>query len=151
MSCLAGLKAFRDFLYDYGQRHKHPVNAVLHIIGVPSVILGLFLLIGPGRREKHSLSSWGLLFVVFGYFLQYLGHRSQGNEVGEVILVKKAWRGLLQGRRRPGAGAVAVVSPRAIAPGAIFHGDHGNGNGNSNGNGHDKGPLTLIWWRKNES
>jgi hypothetical protein len=28
------------------------------------------------------------LFVT-GYLLQYLGHRAQGNEVGEVTLIKK--------------------------------------------------------------
>ncbi len=30
----------RAFLIDYCQRHAHPVNAGLHIVGVPMVVLG---------------------------------------------------------------------------------------------------------------
>ena len=36
----------------------------------------------------------GLALIVFGYFLQYLGHRAQGNEVGEITLIKAIWRKL---------------------------------------------------------
>lgn len=30
----------------------------------------------------------GLALIVVGYYFQYLGHRFQGNEVGEVTLIK---------------------------------------------------------------
>ncbi len=73
-----------DFLIDYFGRHKHPVNAFLHIFGVPMAFYGFWDLI-TGRAAE------GLAFVFLGYFLQYLGHRAQGNEVGEVILIKKIW------------------------------------------------------------
>ena len=33
--------------------------------------------------------SMGFALLILGYVLQYLGHRAQGNEVGEVILIKK--------------------------------------------------------------
>ena len=74
-----------DFLVDYGQRHAHPVNAVLHLVGVPMVFVGLFDLF-------HG--QWGMaaLLIVLGYLLQYLGHKAQGNEVGEVTLIKHIWR-----------------------------------------------------------
>jgi len=77
----------RDFLVDYCQRHAHPVNAVLHLIGVPAVFLGIYLVVTGHAAEGSSL------FVV-GYFLQYLGHKAQGNEVGEVTLLKHIWRRL---------------------------------------------------------
>ncbi len=73
-----------DFLIDYFGRHKHPLNAFLHIFGVPMAFYGFYDLI-TGRFAEGSA------FVVLGYFLQYLGHRAQGNEVGEVILIKKIW------------------------------------------------------------
>lgn len=77
--------SFKEFLIDYFQRHAHPVNAVLHLIGVPMVFWGLYLLFS-GLWEN------GLSLIVLGYFFQYLGHRAQGNEVGEVTLIKKIWR-----------------------------------------------------------
>ena len=76
-----------DFIVDYMQRHKHPVNAVLHIIGVPMVFYGLYQLIAADRL-------YGLGLIVGGYFFQYLGHKAQGNEVGEVTLIKAVWRKL---------------------------------------------------------
>lgn len=75
----------KDFVIDYCQRHAHPVNAILHIFGVPMAFYGLYVLI----LGKFALGA-ALLFG--GYLLQYLGHRAQGNEVGEVILIKNIYR-----------------------------------------------------------
>lgn len=73
------------FLVDYGQRHAHPVNAVLHILGVPMAFWGFY-------RMVSGAPSDGFWLVVCGYLLQYVGHRAQGNEVGEVTLIKHIWR-----------------------------------------------------------
>ncbi len=75
-------KMAQAFIVDYGQRHKHPVNAVLHIVGVPAVFFGLYLLFVKNYFAAAAL-------ITGGYYLQYLGHRAQGNEVGEVTLIKK--------------------------------------------------------------
>lgn len=69
------------FLIDYGQRHKHPANAAFHIVGVPAAFYGIFELV-TGKPLR------GISLIIFGYFLQYLGHKAQGNEVGEVTLIK---------------------------------------------------------------
>ena len=79
------------FLIDYCQRHAHPLNAFLHIFGVPMAFYGLF------RLVTGSIAlGLGLLFV--GYLLQYLGHKAQGNEVGEVTLIKAIWRKRMNAR-----------------------------------------------------
>jgi hypothetical protein len=75
----------REFIIDYIQRHAHPVNAVLHIFGVPMAFYGLFKLV----TGDFALGG-GLLFG--GYLFQYLGHKAQGNEVGEVTLIKSIYR-----------------------------------------------------------
>jgi uncharacterized membrane protein YGL010W len=80
------------FLADYGQRHAHPVNAGLHVIGVPMAVAGIVQLC------RKRVASGASLFIG-GYLLQYLGHRAQGNEVGEVILIRSLWR-RLSGRGR---------------------------------------------------
>ncbi len=69
------------FIIDYIQRHKHPVNAILHIFGVPMAFYGLFKLI-------FGDVGLGLGLLIGGYLLQWLGHTAQGNEVGEVTLIK---------------------------------------------------------------
>lgn len=82
----------RAFLIDYIGRHKHPVNAGLHLVGVPMVFFGIFKLFG-GRPAA------GMTFFVLGYYFQYLGHKVQGNEVGEVTLIKKIWRSWQEKRK----------------------------------------------------
>ena len=73
------------FIIDYIERHKHPANAILHIFGVPMAFYGIFkLIIGD--------VSLGLGLIVGGYLLQWLGHTAQGNEVGEVTLIKNIAR-----------------------------------------------------------
>jgi len=75
----------KAFIVDYYKRHAHPVNALLHLIGVPVVFYGLYLLI-------ERMPAAGLAFIALGYLFQYLGHKAQGNEVGEVTLIKKCLR-----------------------------------------------------------
>lgn len=77
----------KEFVIDYIGRHKHPVNAALHIFGVPMAFYGLYrLIVGDFVM--------GLILLFFGYLFQYLGHRAQGNEVGEVTLIKSIWKKL---------------------------------------------------------
>jgi hypothetical protein len=71
----------RWFIRDYLERHAHPLNAALHLIGVPAAVYGLIRLFGGAL--------WGgLAWIAAGYGLQWLGHRAQGNEVGEWMLIK---------------------------------------------------------------
>jgi hypothetical protein len=71
----------KEFVIDYIGRHKHPVNAAFHIVGVPMAFYGLYRLIAGDFIL-------GVVLLFFGYLCQYLGHRAQGNEVGEVTLIK---------------------------------------------------------------
>ncbi len=86
----------KEFIIDYCQRHAHPTNAVLHLVGVPLAFFGLYRLFTgePGL-------GWAAL--IGGYVLQYIGHQAQGNEVGEVTLIKAIVRGIKR-RIRKGTG-----------------------------------------------
>lgn len=68
--------------YSWRVRHQHPVNFLLHGIGIPLTLVALPCL----------LMGWwwtaGLL-LLGGYVLQFLGHALEGNDPGEVILVKR--------------------------------------------------------------
>ena len=73
----------RRFLVDYAARHRHPANIALHAIGLPiTFLLPLWLLaIGEGF--------FALLAFLAGYGLQFLGHAIEGNDAGEVVLLKR--------------------------------------------------------------
>lgn len=79
-------------------RHRHPVNYWLHLVGIPTVFLSVpLLLLLPW--------TWCLGLFVGGYFLQWLGHQVEGNDVGELIPLKRAL-----GLR------VVAVAPRPAPP-----------------------------------
>ncbi len=65
------------------QRHQHGFNFALHMLGIPLAIVGLIL---PFFVEWY----WGAAAFVLGYLLQWSGHLIEGNDVGEMIPIKKA-------------------------------------------------------------
>jgi hypothetical protein len=63
-------------------RHRHPFNFWVHMLGIPLAVAGLPLLfLAPWY--------WGVGAIAAGYFLQWVGHRVEGNDVGEFIPVKR--------------------------------------------------------------
>ena len=80
------------FVKDYIGRHSHPVNAALHIVGVPAAFAGFFLFFTGKDLGRGAL----LIFV--GYLMQFLGHQAQGNEVGEVTLMKNVYKRMKRNR-----------------------------------------------------
>ena len=79
----------RRFLKNYVERHLHPANQFLHVIGLPvTFILPVHLLVW----SFPSASWWALISFVIGYTLQFVGHAIEGNDAGELILIKK-WLG----------------------------------------------------------
>ncbi|QDT36840.1 Mpo1-like protein [Stratiformator vulcanicus] len=76
----------KSFLANYVQRHRDPVNQVLHVIGLPVTFVAPIVFFCLGDVWN------GIACFVIGYVLQFLGHAVEGNEAGEVVLVKK-WLG----------------------------------------------------------
>lgn len=74
----------KRLLQNYIERHRHRANQALHIVGVPLTFLGsaVFLL-----QERWL---WAAACFAGGYVLQFIGHAIEGNDAGEVILIKKA-------------------------------------------------------------
>jgi uncharacterized membrane protein YGL010W len=63
-------------------RHRNPFNFAIHLIGIPLAVAGVVLLfVLPWY--------WGAGAVVLGYLLQYVGHRAEGNDVGEWAAIKR--------------------------------------------------------------
>ncbi len=77
------------WLNQWLERHQHPASFWLHMLGIPLTVLALLL-----AGWQLYLWRWDLwwrpaLLLFGGYFLQWIGHRVEGNDLGEVILVKR--------------------------------------------------------------
>ncbi|MCZ2340936.1 MAG: DUF962 domain-containing protein, partial [Bacteroidales bacterium] len=55
------------------ERHQHPFSFAIHMVGIPIALIGLPLL---------AVLPWycGTGMLVLGYFLQWIGHRVEGND-----------------------------------------------------------------------
>ncbi len=73
----------KKILDNYAERHLHPLNRMLHLVGVPLTFFGSVYCL--------MFAWWMGAFICFstGYLLQFLGHRIERNDPGEVILFKK--------------------------------------------------------------
>ncbi len=72
-----------NFFKNYLERHQHPGNQFLHLIGLPiTFALPVYFLV-------HHNWQWALGAFIAGYALQFLGHAIEGNDAGEMIVVKK--------------------------------------------------------------
>jgi hypothetical protein len=92
------------WLANWFQRHQHPASLVLHLIGIPLTIASVVLTFVQLAGWRWDLWYRPLVALVVGYLLQWIGHVIEGNDMGEVILIKK-WLG------RP----YVAVSPRYAA------------------------------------
>ena len=87
------------------ERHQNPTNFWIHILGIPLALAGVVLLFLMNWY-------WGAAAVVLGYLLQWIGHRIEGNDVGELIPLKRLL-GLPVIAIAPGS---ASVSEKAESP-----------------------------------
>lgn len=77
---------FRRIVANYVLRHMHPANRALHLVGVPLTFVASVVCVAIGRYW------WAAGCFVGGYVLQFIGHAIEGNDAGEVVLVKR-WLG----------------------------------------------------------
>lgn len=77
------------WLTNWLERHQTRLSFWLHMIGIPLTILALAL-----AGYQLYLWRWDLWWrpaalLVVGYLLQLIGHTHEGNDMGEVILIKR--------------------------------------------------------------
>lgn len=61
----------QEYLNEYESAHKHPLNKLTHIFGVPTIVASL-----PMMFLKPPV---GLVMFVGGWILQFIGHHFEGN------------------------------------------------------------------------
>jgi len=75
-------RPLRRIIKNWRERHRHPFNFWIHLIGIPLAVAGVILFF-------FIPWYWALAAVVLGYVLQFLGHRVEGNDVGEWAGIKR--------------------------------------------------------------
>lgn len=102
------LTFLRRRLRSWRERHRHPFNFAIHLVGIPLAVAGVVLLF-------FLPWYWGVGALLVGYLLQYLGHAVEGNDMGEWVAVKRLL-GLpyiaVAPPRQPSADPDAAVSTR---------------------------------------
>lgn len=80
------------WLRNWLERHQTPLSYWLHVIGIPLTILSLPL--AGWQLYQWDWGNWWrpAALLAIGYLLQWIGHRHEGNDMGEAILVKR-WLG----------------------------------------------------------
>ena len=63
-------------------RHQLPFNFGIHLVGIPLTLAGIVLLCCAEWL-------WGIGVFVLGYVFQYIGHKVEGNDVGEWAAIKR--------------------------------------------------------------
>lgn len=77
------------WLRNWLDRHQNRTSFWLHMIGIPLTIAAVPLAIVQLTRDEWSLWWRPAALFLGGYFLQWIGHLIEGNDMGELILIKK--------------------------------------------------------------
>jgi len=78
-----------EWLRNWRLRHRHPVSLALHIVGIPLTIGFIPLAFAQWLDGRWDLWWRPTVLLIAGYALQWVGHRIEGNDMGEVIILKR--------------------------------------------------------------
>src|SRR5438309_770700 len=78
-------RPLRRALRNWLERHQHPVNFWIHMVGIPLALTGIALFFMLPWSEWY----WALTAFCGGYALQFIGHRVEGNDPGEWAAIKR--------------------------------------------------------------
>ena len=70
-------------------RHQHPLSMALHAVGIPLCIAAVVVAVLQLLDWRWDLWWRPALLLVAGYLPQWIGHRIEGNTMGELILINK--------------------------------------------------------------
>jgi len=78
------------WLGNWLERHQHPLSRALHGVAIPMLPAAGIVAVVQWAQGAWSLWWRPVTLLVLSYALQWIGHRIEGNDMGEVILIKKA-------------------------------------------------------------
>ncbi len=76
MSQGMGNRTWEEWIAQYEQSHRHPMNRRCHSVGIPMIALSLWLFAGAWLVPGLWKLALGLFIV--GWILQFVGHAFEG-------------------------------------------------------------------------
>ena len=90
---MLGGKPWDEWIDEYSEAHQHPINKLMHTIGIPMIALSIpFFVVAIFISNFWALP---ISFFVIGWILQFIGHYFEGKPP-EFL---KDWRFLFVGLR----------------------------------------------------
>lgn len=83
-------KLLHGWVQNWFERHQHPASRWLHYVGIPLAVAGGVLALAQLVQWRWDLWYRPVVLIFVGYLLQFIGHRIEGNDVGELIPIKRA-------------------------------------------------------------
>jgi len=74
---------------NWRERHRHPGSLALHAVAIPMLVLSGVLAVVQLIDGAWNLWWRPVALIAASYVLQWIGHAIEGNDMGEVILIKK--------------------------------------------------------------
>ena len=73
---MLGGRSWDEWISQYGQSHRHPVNRLCHTLGIPMIVLSLPLFLVALLVDRF----WTVPVVLFvaGWVFQFVGHAFEG-------------------------------------------------------------------------
>ena len=91
---MLGNRPMSEWIAQYSESHQHPVNRLLHTLGIPMIAASLLVAI-VGFLAVPSLVMVAAALFAIGWILQFVGHALEG-KAPEFF---KDWRFLFVGLR----------------------------------------------------
>jgi uncharacterized membrane protein YGL010W len=86
-------RSWADWIAEYSESHRHPVNRLCHTIGIPTIVVAVALF--AAALFAHALWVPAAILFVLGWLLQLIGHAFE-RKPPEFL---KDWRFLFVGLR----------------------------------------------------
>jgi hypothetical protein len=79
----------RRIIINWLERHRSRTSQILHAIGIPMLVAAMVLAVVQLIQWRWDLWWRPAALFIASYVLQWLGHVAEGNDMGEVVLIKK--------------------------------------------------------------
>ena len=73
---MMGGRSWDEWIEEYSQGHQHPMNRLMHSIGIPMIAISLLLV--PVSFFVSGLWMIALALFIIGWILQFIGHAFEG-------------------------------------------------------------------------
>ena len=73
---MMGGRSWDDWIEEYADGHRHPMNRLTHSIGIPLIAVSILLV--PVGFFVRGISWIALTLFIVGWILQFVGHYYEG-------------------------------------------------------------------------